>query len=311
MKDDPGIHSYPWYLDDWSKSETRLIYSLEERGLYRELLDACWDRGSLPNDPEMLEQIVAKRGPTHVPFTELLQKILKQFLLAQDGRWHHPKVDEKRQELFALKEMRREFGSRGGKAKVRNSQKKNGLDRSSKSYSKSSSKSSSKNVPRPYCTPPPTPPPPKSFLVSSTDKNPPLPPAPPFFRKNGGGAGMCGLKKTTETLRGFYPSSGDDFIEKLATLASESAAAIEEQKLMLTDELLADAIKQCREDTTNQRGAGLFLKTVPRLIATWVREGRTVAPARKLPVKLTRTEQMLQEVAANMKAKRLAKEAGK
>ena len=123
---------------------------------------------------------------------------------------------------------------------------------------------------------------------------------------------MRGLKKTAQTLRSFYPSAEDDFILKLATLAERAARAIEEQKLLLTDELLADAVTQCREECAGeQKGAGLFLKTVPRLITIWIRDVRTVAPARKLPVKLTRTEQMLQEVATNMKAKRLAKEAGK
>ena len=123
---------------------------------------------------------------------------------------------------------------------------------------------------------------------------------------------MRGLKKTSKMLRTLYPATQDDFVLKLAELAEEAAASVEgEHRLILTDELLAQAIEMCHLNCAEyQHGAGLFLKTVPRCIARWVAEGRD-APSQRKPAQRTRTGRMVEEVAAQMKAARLVKEAGR
>jgi uncharacterized protein YdaU (DUF1376 family) len=48
---------YAWYPSDWlSRSRG---WSAVARGLYRELLDVAWERGTLPMDAEALRQLVA------------------------------------------------------------------------------------------------------------------------------------------------------------------------------------------------------------------------------------------------------------
>ncbi len=51
------IHSYPWYPKDWRGSETRMRLTLAGRSIYRDLLDHCWEEGSLPTDHRILAGI--------------------------------------------------------------------------------------------------------------------------------------------------------------------------------------------------------------------------------------------------------------
>jgi hypothetical protein len=45
------IHYYEWRLTAWMGSETRDRLDAAGRGIYRELLDACYAQGSFPDDP--------------------------------------------------------------------------------------------------------------------------------------------------------------------------------------------------------------------------------------------------------------------
>src|SRR5262252_4901354 len=109
------MHSYPWYFVDWFTSEARAEFTFEEAGLYRELLDLCWYHGSLPDSEKLLAVWTgAIAARCCKPFGELLETVLKQFTLGEDGRYHHPKVDEKRGEILEFKERRKEVGRRYG-----------------------------------------------------------------------------------------------------------------------------------------------------------------------------------------------------
>lgn len=103
------IHSYPWYIADWRGSEAVLSMNLEQRGLYRELLDHCWDAGSLPTDEAMLRRL-ASAEPAE--FKRSWPAVRHQFY-EKDGRLYHRKVDEKRGELGAWREAKREAGRLG------------------------------------------------------------------------------------------------------------------------------------------------------------------------------------------------------
>jgi len=100
------IHSYPWYFADWRSSEAVLCMTLEQRGLYRELLDHCWEAGSLPADEGALRKI---SQATDKEWARSWPKVASQFL-KRDGRLWHSKVDERRPELLRWAEARRRGG---------------------------------------------------------------------------------------------------------------------------------------------------------------------------------------------------------
>lgn len=49
---------YPWYVNKWFLSQSRSM-TLEQRGLYRELIDYQWNEKVLPEDEETLQRIAA------------------------------------------------------------------------------------------------------------------------------------------------------------------------------------------------------------------------------------------------------------
>src|SRR6185312_15013477 len=94
-----AVHSYPWYISDWISSETRIDFNMEQRGLYRELLDYCYREGSLPADPRKLAIIA---GCSTGEFDRAWPVVEKKFTRAGD-RFIHRKVDEV---LFSLEAWR-------------------------------------------------------------------------------------------------------------------------------------------------------------------------------------------------------------
>lgn len=104
------IHSYPWYPADWRGSEVVATMTIEERGLYRELLDFCWEIGDLPESQDSLRKLARAEKSE---WKRCWPKIEQLFPIGPDGRRHNPKVDERRGELTRWHEGRREAGKRG------------------------------------------------------------------------------------------------------------------------------------------------------------------------------------------------------
>ena len=100
------IGSYPWYISDWRQDEKVLALTMEQQGIYHNLLDMCWDGGDLPTDEGTLRKLALcserewKRSWPAV----------KPFFVEIDGRLHNPKVDENRPRLLESKESRRKAG---------------------------------------------------------------------------------------------------------------------------------------------------------------------------------------------------------
>ena len=103
MKGAEVLNSYPWYISDWRQDEDVIAMTSEQRGIYRDLLDVCWDQGSLPTDTKLLTKL-ALCSPWE--WKRSWQVVSRKFIEI-DGRLHHPKVDEKRAELIQLQENRR------------------------------------------------------------------------------------------------------------------------------------------------------------------------------------------------------------
>lgn len=82
------IHYYPWYINDWKSSETWLELGLMSKGLYRELIDACYQHGSVPTDESLLQKIA---GCTRKEFTAAWPSVKLQFV-EKEGRYYNSKV---------------------------------------------------------------------------------------------------------------------------------------------------------------------------------------------------------------------------
>jgi uncharacterized protein YdaU (DUF1376 family) len=103
------LRSYPWYLDDWRGSEAVAQMNLEEKGMFRELLDRCWELGSLPVDESLLRRFC---GGSIWEWKRSWPRVRQQFYEV-DGRLHNSKVDEKRPDIERWKAERSESGRKG------------------------------------------------------------------------------------------------------------------------------------------------------------------------------------------------------
>jgi len=103
------LHSYPWYPADWLLSETRMGMTLEERSIYRDLLDHCWQDGSLPLSSRVLASIA---GASRSEWEKCSAAVLAQFE-QRDGRLYHRKIDERRPDLVRWHSGRSEAGKKG------------------------------------------------------------------------------------------------------------------------------------------------------------------------------------------------------
>lgn len=141
------IHSYPWYSKDWRGSETRLSLTLEERSIYRDLLDHCWEEGSLPNNERMLAGIA---GATPLEFKRCWPAMAHKFI-EKDGRLFNDRVDERRPALIRWHEQR----SNAGKASAERKRQRKENDRSTTvEVSLQPSAYASSTVPKNNTTPP-------------------------------------------------------------------------------------------------------------------------------------------------------------
>jgi uncharacterized protein YdaU (DUF1376 family) len=105
------VHSYPWYISDWRESETRIEMNLEQRGLYRELLDYCYREGTLPDDPRKLAIIA---GCTEQEFERAWPAVSDKFTRTDDHRLQHHRVNQILPELERWHEQRRKAGQVSG-----------------------------------------------------------------------------------------------------------------------------------------------------------------------------------------------------
>ena len=104
------IHSYPWYVSDWLNSEARHSMTPAQRGVYRDLLDQCYLKGSLPTSVKELASLAATNLRT---FVTIWEQICNKFAQKNDGRYHHQKVDEIRSRMLKFSLERISSGQKG------------------------------------------------------------------------------------------------------------------------------------------------------------------------------------------------------
>ena len=80
-------------------------------------------------------------------------------------------------------------------------------------------------------------------------------------------------------VRSHYPETDDMFVMRLAQACCSVAAGAGKD---CTDALAAEAVEHCRRNSNgSQKGAGLFLKTVPQTVKSWLVNGKGPKPERK------------------------------
>jgi len=87
---------------------------------------------------------------------------------------------------------------------------------------------------------------------------------------------------TGSSIRKRFPATDDAFIDNLIAaieqaVHSEPATATGE----ITDQLIAEAVEKCWQTSNGQNYAGLFIKTVPQCIKTWLTQGKDTTPPKK------------------------------
>jgi uncharacterized protein YdaU (DUF1376 family) len=94
---------YPWYVDRWRQSRSRVMLTLQERGLYRELLDEFYLHGPIPNREDVLCRIA---GCDKKELRKCLKNVIVLFKDA-DGFLIHEASEEIRAKIEASAEKNR------------------------------------------------------------------------------------------------------------------------------------------------------------------------------------------------------------
>lgn len=106
------IHSYPWYIQDWLLSRARAVLNIEQRGLFREVLDILYNNeGTADPDEESLRRMCGAERPEWKRSWPAVKKLLDKV----DGQLSHPKVRETIVKLEVYHTKRREAGRSGAK----------------------------------------------------------------------------------------------------------------------------------------------------------------------------------------------------
>lgn len=101
-----------WWIDRWRKSSAFLCMTVEEQGLYRNLLDAVWlfDDGIIPDDKRSL--IMASGGDAEA-WEKSGPKVLK-WMQRKRGGWTNETALEVKAKTTRLHRIRSDAGSKGG-----------------------------------------------------------------------------------------------------------------------------------------------------------------------------------------------------
>ncbi len=110
----------------------------------------------------------------------------------------------------------------------------------------------------------------------ATSQPEPLPEPPPAAQSARGGlAGHIEFPDTAAAVREKFPEAEDRFVTSLTlAVAHKTADANGKLRGSPTDQLIAEAVRHCSRASPNQNSAGLYLKTVPQCVTTWLMQGR-------------------------------------
>jgi len=114
---DKALPYYRWYVQDYRGSRNVQRLGWQERGIYRELLDECWDKGCIPDDPAALAEIAD--CPVEV-MADAWPRIRRLFADHGDGFLCSPRLEKERSAEDRGRVLKAIAGRRGGLAKASN-----------------------------------------------------------------------------------------------------------------------------------------------------------------------------------------------
>lgn len=83
--------------------------------------------------------------------------------------------------------------------------------------------------------------------------------------------------ETASAIREGFPETSDVFVMQLSIAVGQKVAGLNGKiKGEVTDALIAEAVRHCRQASPKQNSAGLYLRTVPQCVATWVTAGKPI-----------------------------------
>ena len=146
---DKALPYYRWYVQDYRGSRSVQRLTWQERGIYRDLIDECWDKGCIPDDPAALADVV---GCQVEEMAEAWPRIRRLFEEYGDGLLYSPRLEKERSAADRSRIQKVIAGRRGGLAKASNARNgasgaKGALASSSSSEQLEQSKSSSTYAP--------------------------------------------------------------------------------------------------------------------------------------------------------------------
>jgi uncharacterized protein YdaU (DUF1376 family) len=107
----PRLAWYSWFTGDWL-AQTR-GWSVTARGVARELLDAQWDRGCLPVDPEELRRLISATRREWELAWSVVEPL---FPVGAEGR-QNLRLEEEREKAIAFVATRKRASQAGHAAR--------------------------------------------------------------------------------------------------------------------------------------------------------------------------------------------------
>jgi uncharacterized protein YdaU (DUF1376 family) len=87
------------YVRDWETSETVRLMSYTARGVYQALLDAQWEKGSIPAEPEVCERLLRCEAGDWAQFAPFFDQC---FPIGEDGRRRNERLHDDREQAQEL-----------------------------------------------------------------------------------------------------------------------------------------------------------------------------------------------------------------
>lgn len=116
----------------------------------------------------------------------------------------------------------------------------------------------------------------------------PLPgPVPTAYAANGAVAPPARpqFPLTATTIRTHFPATDDGFVTNLiSAVEAHTRSGRNPIEGEITDQLIAEAVERCWQTSNGQNYAGLFMKTVPQCVKTWLTQGKgkSIKPSNSL-----------------------------
>jgi uncharacterized protein YdaU (DUF1376 family) len=282
--------SYPWYVSDWRNSETRLRLSLEARAVYRELLDYIYfnSQASLPTDPQQLRKIAEC---SQEQFDRNWAEIARLFY-EEGGRLRNRKADSVVLRLDDYSAQRRAAGK--ASAKARNQRLFN--ERSTSVQHMFDERNKSR----------PTGDEPGPFNERSTSVQPDfvddneVKPQRAFNERSTSVQPLSTTSSTTTVdvdeeakrpkptlsgshewpataaaIVGRFRTADTALVRQVVEASARSWIGVDSPKIPEPDDqTYAAAVEVAARESSTQKSAALFLKTVPVVIENWAKHGR-------------------------------------